>query len=181
MRTTVKAIAAHAGVNHGLVHHYFGSKEGLRAALVEEVSDNAIRTLIGEADTVPLQPPEGLPDGVINRISPDRIETFVRKQLMPQMVNHNRLILEILVLADQMPKVREKISKVLHSRRQLIGKLFGTQDPSLSTLMVGAMMGLNLQYKVDSSIDLGGSLTTLFRLVSREVKRNQNAELSVMK
>ena len=30
----VKAIAAHAGVNHGLVHHYFGSKDELvRAAI----------------------------------------------------------------------------------------------------------------------------------------------------
>jgi len=33
-KTSVKAIARYAGVNHGLVHHYFGSKEELLAALV---------------------------------------------------------------------------------------------------------------------------------------------------
>ncbi len=37
-KTTVKSIAQYAGVNHGLVHHYFGSKEELLAALVEKVA-----------------------------------------------------------------------------------------------------------------------------------------------
>jgi len=40
--TTVRAVAARAGVNHGLVHHYFGNKEGLlRAAMVRLVGDHA--------------------------------------------------------------------------------------------------------------------------------------------
>lgn len=40
--TTVRAVAARAGVNHGLVHHYFGNKDGLlRAAMVRLVSDHA--------------------------------------------------------------------------------------------------------------------------------------------
>ncbi|MFM8827023.1 MAG: TetR family transcriptional regulator [Actinomycetota bacterium] len=39
---TVRAVAARAGVNHGLVHHYFGSKDGLlRAAMVRLVSEHA--------------------------------------------------------------------------------------------------------------------------------------------
>ena len=33
-RSTIKVIANYAGVNHGLVHHYFGSKEELMVALV---------------------------------------------------------------------------------------------------------------------------------------------------
>ena len=32
--SSVKAIATMAGVNHGLIHHYFGSKEGLFIALL---------------------------------------------------------------------------------------------------------------------------------------------------
>ena len=40
--TTVRAVAARAGVNHGLVHHYFGNKDGLlRAAMVRLVGDHA--------------------------------------------------------------------------------------------------------------------------------------------
>ena len=40
--TTVRAVAARAGVNHGLVHYYFGNKDGLlRAAMVRLVGDHA--------------------------------------------------------------------------------------------------------------------------------------------
>ncbi len=35
---SVRTIAAHAGVNHGLVHHYFGGKEGLRAAVLSHLA-----------------------------------------------------------------------------------------------------------------------------------------------
>lgn len=34
----VRAIAKRAGVNHGLVHHYFGSKAGLVRAVLEDLS-----------------------------------------------------------------------------------------------------------------------------------------------
>ena len=35
---TVRQVADAAGVNHGLVHHYFGSKDGLVAAVLEELA-----------------------------------------------------------------------------------------------------------------------------------------------
>lgn len=39
---SVRAIADRAGVNHGLVHHYFGGKEGLlRAAMMRLVEEHA--------------------------------------------------------------------------------------------------------------------------------------------
>ena len=37
---SVRAIAERAGVNHGLVHHYFGSKAGLVHAVVEHMSQH---------------------------------------------------------------------------------------------------------------------------------------------
>lgn len=40
---SVRAIATRAGVNHGLVHHYFGSKDALlRAAMVRLVESHAV-------------------------------------------------------------------------------------------------------------------------------------------
>ena len=36
---SVRAIAERAGVNHGLVHHYFGSKAGLVEAVVRDVQE----------------------------------------------------------------------------------------------------------------------------------------------
>ena len=35
---SVRTIAARAGVNHGLVHHYFGGKEGLRSAVLTHLA-----------------------------------------------------------------------------------------------------------------------------------------------
>lgn len=35
---SVRAIAAKAGVNHGLVHHYFEGKEGLRTAVLDHLA-----------------------------------------------------------------------------------------------------------------------------------------------
>ena len=34
-RCKIKFIADYAGVNHGLVHHYFGSKEELMVAFIQ--------------------------------------------------------------------------------------------------------------------------------------------------
>jgi AcrR family transcriptional regulator len=35
---SVRAVASRAGVNHGLVHHYLGGKQGLRAAVLDRLS-----------------------------------------------------------------------------------------------------------------------------------------------
>ena len=44
-RSTVKRIAHYAGVNHGLLHHYFGSKEELMVALLEQLTENMLKEL----------------------------------------------------------------------------------------------------------------------------------------
>jgi AcrR family transcriptional regulator len=35
---SVRAVAGRAGVNHGLVHHYLGGKQGLRAAVLDRLA-----------------------------------------------------------------------------------------------------------------------------------------------
>lgn len=56
---SIRTIAEHAGVNHGLVHYYFGSKDKLRIAafqhLVSQVSDGlTARRVMGPEDIVQL-------------------------------------------------------------------------------------------------------------------------------
>ena len=42
---SVRAIAARAGVNHGLVHHYFEGKDGLRRAVFDHLVAEQVRSL----------------------------------------------------------------------------------------------------------------------------------------
>ena len=44
-RSTIKRISEYAGVNHGLLHHYFGSKEELMVALFEQLTENMLKEL----------------------------------------------------------------------------------------------------------------------------------------
>lgn len=54
LHVSVREIAARAGVNHGLVHTYFGNKEGLLQAAVDEVN----RRAGADADDSGFPPPD---------------------------------------------------------------------------------------------------------------------------
>ncbi len=56
-RVTVREVADRAGVNHGLVHYYFGSKEGLVAAALGACVDAVAAELEGAPDPVRLFAP----------------------------------------------------------------------------------------------------------------------------
>ena len=47
-RSTIKVIADYARVNHGLVHHYFGSKEELMVALLQHQSQQVLHLLLSD-------------------------------------------------------------------------------------------------------------------------------------
>jgi AcrR family transcriptional regulator len=49
---SVKQVAAAAGVNHGLVHHYFGSKDALVEAVLASLSEQVVAEL---AEWTPLE------------------------------------------------------------------------------------------------------------------------------
>jgi len=53
---SVRTIAAKAGVNHGLVHHYFDGKEGLRAAVLSHLAKQQAESMgrIDGSDSVAL-------------------------------------------------------------------------------------------------------------------------------
>jgi AcrR family transcriptional regulator len=44
---SVRAVAVDAGVNHGLVHHYFGSKDGLLRAVLDDLAVRAAAEVAG--------------------------------------------------------------------------------------------------------------------------------------
>ena len=122
---TVKTIAARAGVNHGLVHHYFASKENLLAVAVRR---SAVRLYDGQ--------PEALQAGYTFRFfreNADLIRILARVVLegSPELLTH---------LAP--PPARfdgwiEQLTQVL----QRVGLSSEVDPVILNALSVAAMMG----------------------------------------
>lgn len=56
---SVRAIAERAGVNHGLVHHYFGSKAGLVQAVLERLADESAAAIRERGVEAVIDPEDG--------------------------------------------------------------------------------------------------------------------------
>jgi TetR/AcrR family transcriptional regulator, repressor for neighboring sulfatase len=56
---SVRAIAERAGVNHGLVHHYFGSKSGLVQAVLERLAEESAAAIRERGVDAVIDPDDG--------------------------------------------------------------------------------------------------------------------------
>ncbi len=56
---SVRAIAERAGVNHGLVHHYFGSKSGLVQAVLEQLAAESAAAIRERGVDAVIDPEDG--------------------------------------------------------------------------------------------------------------------------
>ena len=138
-RTTIRAVAADAGVDPALVHHYFGSKEDLFLAALEIPVDP--RTLIPQV----FEP--GL-DGVGERL----LRTFLTVWDEPE--NNQALVAFRVVLGAVVPQLREvgdaevRASMVASQMAGLIMARYVVRiEPlaSLPTETVVAWIGPNIQ------------------------------------
>ncbi|MEE8395189.1 MAG: TetR family transcriptional regulator, partial [bacterium] len=143
-KASVKKIAALAGVNHGLVHHYFGSKETLMAkALMGMVSDVTQRTRI--------------------RISAEEGRVYLPPIFSdPDLL---KVMLEFLALSRDMPEVKAALKEMVRSRHGILKGMFGTDDPVAPAIFLGGMFGLAMQYQVDESLPVAEAAGRLLGLV----------------
>ena len=159
-KKSVKAIARYAGVNHGLVQHYFGSKEELLAALIEAVASGESLPYLVESNVVPVTA-DG--DSVLTSAG---IGTFSKNKLVPHLTSdYNKLVLEMLIMSLVMTLVVMQRRILLNSLRAWFRQILGTQDPALLVLISGALMGLMFQDKLDSSIDEESAVTHFFSMI----------------
>jgi AcrR family transcriptional regulator len=129
---SVKAIADLAGVNHGLVHHHFGSKEGLLVAVAKREAERRREMLLGAGSR------EGIPALILGSVIPDR-EFFY-------------LVIEFFAMARRMPKVGEVVRTCLRQHVETLAQVLGPEDPTLAPRLMAAVMGLALWSSVDESV-----------------------------
>lgn len=138
---TVRAVAAEAEVNPGLVHHYFGSKDNLILSMLEHESV----AILEEARRMKAEiGPEGM-----------------RKELIGGFFTNlvvGRLFVEAIILSEKSEKVKARLSDLLRSRREYFTVLVGIENPIDKVLMQSVLFGLQLLKKVDPEIDIGESV-----------------------
>jgi AcrR family transcriptional regulator len=140
-KATIQKIAAKAGVNHGLVHHYFVSKEHL---YIEVLKANPI---IGN-DKFPL----------------DSGESEIIDYLMNSLFSQARLHVQFHIMAQEMPELREVFRKLLEQKRKEIKQKFRLKDEESAAVLIAAIGGLVLHYNIDNSVPVKESLRILYRL-----------------
>ena len=154
-RSTIKVIANYAGVNHGLVHHYFGSKEDLMVDLIQHQSQQIIPELFRDH-------PDWLEELLQDR-RPKELAKMNKKQ-MGQFIragmdrffsvydDFDKILSEFFAMSTDMPKVANKLRKVLRKSRNLLGLIFNNNNPGFATLLLASLTGLLLHYRLDPKI-----------------------------
>ena len=162
-QTTIKAIARFSGVNHGLVHHYFGNKEELFVALVDIVLKKEINPeSIFEQEGFPL-----MTDA--SNLNLDELQLLVKNKIAPILTSDlSKLIMELLIMSEEMPKVKEQMQLLLKQRRKYFGQIFHTDDPGLHLLISGALMGIMFQYKLDNEVEVENAVFQLFSFIVKK-------------
>ena len=148
--STIKKIANHAGVNHGLVHHYFGSKESLfLEVLLEEKRnfDSHLDSIHSESDMI----------------------EFLTKHLFM----NARLLVEFQAMTIQMPEIKKAIIEILELRKTQLRERLNIQDETARDIITSAMIGLAIQYNINPDIPKEQILKNLFQLFNIDFQHNK--------
>lgn len=140
--TCVKAIAECAGVNHGLVHHYFGSKEQLFIELLKKYFET-------------IKPSPGL-----SLDSEEDIMDYLKENILPS----SRMMLEFRSISFHMPELRrEMISMAVELRMSLMNMLQIEEDKAF--ILMGSVLGFGFHSFLEPSIDIEKHIQQIVSLI----------------
>ena len=154
-RSTIKAIADYAGVNHGLVHHYFGSKEELMVALIQHQSQQVLPVLFRDhPDWLEELLQESRPKDLA-KMNQEQLDKFMdtgMDRFFSVYDDFDKILSEFMAMSAEMPKVANKLREVLRKRRKFLGLIFNNNNPGFATLLLASLTGLLLHYRLDPKI-----------------------------
>ncbi len=129
--TCVKAVAECAGVNHGLIHHYFGSKEGLFIELAKKKFEKI------------------KPAFDFSPESEEDITRYLKDGIVPSL----RMMLELRAMSFHMPGLRVQMEALAIELRGMLVDLLQIEEEKALILM-GSVLGLGFHSFLEPEIDL---------------------------
>lgn len=143
---TIRSIADRAGVNKGLVHHYFGSKENLVLELIDYVADAPFKEIKRQA---------------VNKTQ-EQVKEMISGILLgnTELVN---MIFEFIYFARHSEKIKEKLRTVAKERREFIASCLEVDDPQIKYTLNAGVFGIILLSRIERDIDVKAALSLLFR------------------
>ena len=154
-RSTIKVIANYAGVNHGLVHHYFGSKEELMVALIQHQSQQVLPVIFRDHPEWLVELQQGRRPKDLAKMNQKQLGELMRTgmdRFFSVYDDFDKILSEFVAMSAEMPKVAGKLRGVLRKRRKLLGLIFDNNNPGFATLMMASLTGLLLHYRLDPKI-----------------------------
>jgi AcrR family transcriptional regulator len=143
---TTRRIAEEAGVNHGLVHYYFGSNENLMVRALERFTDRLIarqRELYAS----------GLP-------FIEKWRTAMR-YLTSEDVTYEKVWLELQALAWNHPELRERLARVNEEWRAVLTEAFAEPHRELGIGMpLDALVSLVMTFNIGIIVERLGDIET---------------------
>jgi TetR/AcrR family transcriptional regulator len=142
-RITTRRLAEEAGVNHGLVHYYFGSNENLLVHALERFTERLIarqRDLYA-ADTPFIE----------------KWRTAMR-YLVSEDVTYEKVWLELQAMAWNDPELRERLARVNGEWRAVLTEAFAQARDEFGIVMpVDALVSLVMTFNIGIIVErLGG-------------------------
>jgi AcrR family transcriptional regulator len=143
---TTRRLAEEAGVNHGLVHYYFGSNENLLARALERFTDRLIaRQRDLYAADVPFI---------------EKWRTAMR-YLISEDVTYEKVWLELQALAWNNPELRERLARVNDEWRAVLSEAFEQPHRKLEIDMpLDALVSLVMTFNIGIIVERLGGIET---------------------
>lgn len=146
----IKMIAETAGVNHGLIHHYFGSKEGLFIELAARYFETI------------------KPDPNIFLDTEEEVINYLKKSIIPS----SKIMLEFRAMSFQMPDLRRQLISMAIELRGSLKNLLNIEEEQAFILM-GAVLGMGFNSMLEPSVDIEKHIEIIVSLIFN----NRNVDL----
>ena len=170
---TVKEVAKEAGVNQGLVHYYFGSKDGLLLA----VTDEAFRQYTQELERLREQTP-------VDELA-DASFAF-GERVLREAPEQYRLRFELIALGLRNRELREPVSALAQRGSDEVARAFArvrggpdaavdAVDRQLSSIVLACFDGLALRHLLDPHFDPQPAFELLRELLMGTVQQQRGA------